>query len=116
MASAQQKKAWTLRECIDYALENNITVKQQDVKRRQGEIDLSTAKNSRLPDLSASASQNWSFGRGLTSDNTYSNQNTGSTSFSLGTSVPLFTGACRWRRHTCRYFTAWSCATWRSAR
>ena len=92
MASAQQKKAWTLRECIDYALENNITVKQQDVKRRQGEIDLSTAKNSRLPDLSASASQNWSFGRGLTSDNTYSNQNTGSTSFSLGTSVPLFTG------------------------
>lgn len=92
MASAQQKKAWTLRECIDYAFENNITVKQQDVKRRQGEIDLSTAKNSRLPDLSASASQNWSFGRGLTSDNTYSNQNTGSTSFSLGTSVPLFTG------------------------
>lgn len=92
MASAQQRKAWTLRECIDYALENNITVKRQDVTRRQGEVELSTAKNSRLPDLSASASQNWSFGRGLTSDNTYSNQNTGSTSFSLGTSVPLFTG------------------------
>lgn len=92
MASAQQRKAWTLRECIDYALENSITVKQQDVTRRQGEVELSTAKNSRLPDLSASASQNWSFGRGLTSDNTYSNQNTGSTSFSLGTSVPLFTG------------------------
>lgn len=90
--SAQQYRAWTLRECIDYALANNITVKQQDVARRQGEVELSTARNSRLPNLSASASQNWSFGRGLTSENTYSNQNTGSTSFSLGTSVPLFTG------------------------
>lgn len=49
MASAQQRKAWTLRECIDYALENSITVKQQDVTRRQGEVELSTAKNSRLP-------------------------------------------------------------------
>lgn len=90
--SAQQHRVWTLRECIDYALANNITVKQQDVARRQGEVELSTARNSRLPNLSASASQNWSFGRGLTSENTYSNQNTGSTSFSLGTSVPLFTG------------------------
>lgn len=91
-ALAQQRGAWTLRECIDYALENNITVKQQDVTRRQGEVELSTARNSRLPDLNVSASQNWSFGRGLTAENTYSNQNTSSTSFSLGTSVPLFTG------------------------
>ena len=91
-ASAQQSGGWTLRQCIDYALENNITVKQQDVTRRQNEVQLSTAKNSRLPDLNASASQNWSFGRGLTSENTYSNRNTSSTSLSLGTTVPLFTG------------------------
>lgn len=91
-ASAQQSGGWTLRQCIDYALENNITVKQQDVTRRQNEVQLSTAKNSRLPDLNASASQNWSFGRGLTSENTYSNRNTSSTSISLGTTVPLFTG------------------------
>ena len=91
-ASAQQPKEWTLRQCIDYALENNITVKQQDVTRRQSEVELSTARNSRLPDLNASAAQNWSFGRGLTAENTYSNQNTSSTSLSLGTTVPLFTG------------------------
>lgn len=91
-ASAQETREWTLRQCIDYALDNNITVKQQDVTRRQNEVQLSTAKNSRLPDLNASASQNWSFGRGLTSENTYSNQNTSSTSLSLGTTVPLFTG------------------------
>lgn len=88
----QAVQAWSLRQCISYALEHSITVKQQDVTRQQREIDLSTAKNSRLPDLNGSASQNWSFGRGLTSENTYSNTNTSSTSFSLGTSVPLFSG------------------------
>lgn len=88
----QAAQAWSLRQCISYALEHNITVKQQDVTKQQREIDLSTAKNSRLPDLNGSASQNWSFGRGLTSENTYSNTNTSSTSFSIGTSVPLFSG------------------------
>jgi len=89
---AQSPHAWSLRECIDYALEHNITVKQQDVTRQQREIEVSTAKNSRLPDLNASASQNWSFGRGLNSENTYSDTNTSNTSFGLSTSVPLFTG------------------------
>lgn len=94
-AGAQTEQAaqgWSLRQCISYALEHNITVKQQDVTKQQREIDLNTAKNSRLPDLNGSASQNWSFGRGLTSENTYSDTNTSSTSFSLGTSVPLFSG------------------------
>lgn len=89
---AQTRHAWSLRECIDYALEHNITVKQQDVTRQQRELDVSTAKNSRLPDLNASAAQNWSFGRGLNSENTYSDTNTSNTSFGLSTSVPLFTG------------------------
>lgn len=87
-----QQKAWGLRECCDYAVEHNIGIKQQQNQCRQQEIQLSTAKNSRLPDLSAGVSQNFSFGRGLTMDNTYTNKNTSSTSLQLGTSVPLFTG------------------------
>ena len=87
-----ETKLWNLRECCDYAVANNISIKQQENTRRKQELQLSTAKNSRLPDLSASANQNFSFGRGLTSENTYSNTNTSSTSFSLGTSVPIFTG------------------------
>ena len=87
-----QEKQWTLRECCDYAVDHNIAIKQQENACRQQELQLSTAKNSRLPDLSASASQNFSFGRGLTAENTYSNTNTSSTSLSLGTSVPIFTG------------------------
>lgn len=87
---AQQQ--WTLRQCMDYAIEHNISIKQQDNVRRQQELSLSTSRNSRLPDLSASASENYSFGRAQTLDGTYSNRNTNSTSFSIGTSVPLFTG------------------------
>ena len=87
-----QSHQWTLRECCDYAVENSITIKQQENQCRQQELQLSTAKNQRLPDLNASAGQNFSFGRGLTAQNTYSNTNTSSTSFSLGSSVPIFTG------------------------
>ena len=87
-----QPRQWSLRECCDYAVEHNISIKQQENQRRQQELQLSTAKNSRLPDLSGSVGQNFSFGRGLTAENTYTNTNTSSTSFQLGTSVPLFTG------------------------
>ena len=86
------QQSWTLRQCADYAIEHNISIKQQDNQCKQRELQLSTAKNSRLPDLSASASESFSFGRGLTLDNTYTNRSTTSTSFSLGTTVPLFTG------------------------
>ena len=87
-----QPKLWSLRECCDYAVEHNISIKQKQNACRQQELTLSTSKNSRLPDLSGSVGQNFSFGRGLTAQNTYSNTNTSSTSFSLGTSVPIFTG------------------------
>ena len=89
---AQQPVPWTLRQCCDYAVAHNIAIKQYENRRIQQELQLSTARNSRLPDLNGSASQNFSFGRGLTAQNTYTNTNTSSTSFSLGTSVPLFTG------------------------
>ncbi|MBP5338186.1 MAG: TolC family protein [Prevotella sp.] len=89
---ATAQKQWTLRECCDYAVSHNIAIRQQENQCRQQELNLSNARNSRLPDLSGSVGQNFSFGRGLTADNTYSNTNTSSTSFSLGASVPIFTG------------------------
>ncbi len=87
-----QTAPWSLRQCCDYAVAHNIAIKQYENQRQQRELQLSTAKSSRLPDLNGSAGQNFSFGRGLTAQNTYTNTNTSSTSFSLGTSVPIFTG------------------------
>ena len=90
--SARAQQVWTLKNCVDYALEHNISVKKSRNDVRQSEISLSTAKNKRLPGLDISSSQNWSFGRGLTSNNTYTDTNTRSFQLQLGTSVPLFTG------------------------
>ena len=83
---------WTLEKCCDYAVEHNIGIRQKEHQRERQEIQLSNARNRRLPDLSGSVNENFSFGRGLTAENTYTNTNTSSTSLSLGTSVPLFTG------------------------
>ena len=92
-AGAQaQERVWTLPQCIDHALENNLSVKQSGLNVEQKEIDLNSAENDRLPSLSGSAGQNFSFDRGLTADNTYANTNTTNTSFSVGAQVPVFNG------------------------
>lgn len=86
------QQTWTLRQCIDYAIEHNLTIKQQEATAEQNKIELNTAKNSRLPNLSGSASHSFNFGRSLQADNTYKSINTQSTGLNLSTSIPLFTG------------------------
>ena len=34
-----QNKKWTLRECVDYALEHNISIKQSELDVTQSEIN-----------------------------------------------------------------------------
>lgn len=86
------QKAFSLQECIDYALDHSLTIKKQLDNVKQQEISLNTSKSQRLPGVSGSASENFSFGRALTIDNTYANKNTQSTSFSLSADVPIYTG------------------------
>ena len=88
-ASAQ---GWTLDDCVDYAIEHNIDVKQRILSARQGELQVTEAKDRFLPELSGYASQNFNFGRGLTADNTYANRNTQSFSVGASLSLPLFQG------------------------
>ena len=92
LETTADNKKWTLRECEDYAIANNITIKQREVAREKQTYSLSTARNSRLPNLSATVNEAFSFGRGLTEDNIYDNTNTTNTSLQLQTGVPLFTG------------------------
>ena len=87
-----QQAPWSLSDCINYALEHNLTVQQSALTVEQREVELNTAQSRRLPAFSASASESLSFGRGLTADNTYSNSNTTSTSFNLGGDLPIFQG------------------------
>lgn len=87
-----QGEAWSLRQCISHAIEHNLGIKQQEAARDRSEVELSTARWSRLPNLNGNVGQSFNYGRALQADNTYGNRNTANTSFSLGTSIPLFTG------------------------
>lgn len=87
-----QTREWTLQECTNYAVENNLSVKRTEDNLHRQEIQLNSAQNAYLPSVNASLDQNFSFGRGLTADNTYSNTNTRSTSFNIGANINLFNG------------------------
>lgn len=90
--SAMAQKQWNLKQCIEYAIEHNLTIKQQEAAKDESAVDLNTAKWSRLPDLNGSASHSFNFGRSLQMDNTYQQLNTQNTDLNLSTSIPLFTG------------------------
>ncbi len=50
-----QNKKWTLKECVEYALDNNISVKQSELDLQIAEVEELTAKGNFLPTLSARA-------------------------------------------------------------
>lgn len=87
-----QNRKWTLEECVEYALQHNVEVKQSQNQIRSLKVERSTLKNSFLPDLNAGASQKFAFGRSLNQDNTYEDSNIQNSSFSVSTEVPLFNG------------------------
>ncbi len=89
---------WTLQECMDWALEHNLTVATQTITRERTAVEKNTAEWSWVPDASGSVSQNWNFGRGLGGDNTYEYGNSANTGFTLSTSMPLFDGLATPRR------------------
>ncbi len=89
---ASRATPWTLQDCTNYALDHSLTVQKSALQVNQREIDLGTARARLLPGVSANASQNFSFGRGLTADNTYANTNTTNTGLSLGADMTLFNG------------------------
>ncbi|ROS86528.1 TolC family protein [uncultured Duncaniella sp.] len=84
--------AWSLDSCVNYALSHNLNIKNAEISRMQSELSVTEAKDGFLPQLSAGAGQNWSFGRGLTSANTYANRNTSSFSWNVQMSLPIFQG------------------------
>ena len=51
------QKKWTLQDCIDYAMENNITLKKSQLQKQSATEDLKGAKAALLPTVSASTNQ-----------------------------------------------------------
>ena len=90
--SSKAQNVWDLQKCIDYAIENNIQIKQQGLNTQYGENQVKQAKDDKLPNLNAQLGNDFSFGRSLTYDNTYDNINSASLSGGLNTSMTLFNG------------------------
>ena len=91
-ALSAQTKQWTLQECIQHAIENNITIKQIELQKENAEITLNTSQNSRLPDLNARVGQEWSAGFSPTQSGVYESQTQSSSNLSISSSIPVFTG------------------------
>lgn len=86
------QKTWDLQKCIDYALENNIQIKQQGINTDYYSNQLKQAKNNRLPGLSGNLSNSFNFGRSLQYDNTYADFNSNQTGGSLSANLTLWNG------------------------
>lgn len=50
-------RQWTLRNCIDYALKNNITIRRNRISVQSAQEDLKTAKADLLPSVSGNIGQ-----------------------------------------------------------
>lgn len=87
-----QDKVWTLQEAVDYALQNNIRVKQSELDTQIADENLVTAKGNFLPNVSGNASQNWNFGSFISNDGNRVSRDSRGNSFGLNTDVTLFNG------------------------
>ncbi len=87
------QNVWSLQQCIDYALENNIQIKQQGLNTQYGENQVKQAKSNKLPNLNASIGNDYSFGRSLTYLNTYKNVNSANLSGGASTNFTLWNGS-----------------------
>ena len=57
VSAAVAQKQWTLQDCIDYAMTNNITLQKSKLQKESATEELKGAKAALLPTLSASTNQ-----------------------------------------------------------
>lgn len=56
-------KTWSLEECIDYALKNNIQVKQSELNTSLSKVNLVQSEGNLLPSINGNASHSYNIGR-----------------------------------------------------
>lgn len=84
---------WTLQECINYALTNNIQVKKTVLDNQSSEINYTQQKYNRLPSVSANG--NFSFSNGNSIDpitSNFINQSIVSNSYGVSGQLPIYQG------------------------
>lgn len=95
--SAQSKK-WTLEECVDYAIKNNISIKQSELDLKTSDVEKLEAIGGFLPSLNGNA--NYSINTGASINpvtNQFQNQTFKSFSASANSNIMLFNGLANWK-------------------
>ena len=95
--SAQNKK-WTLEECVDYAIKNNISIKQSELDLKTSDVEKLEAIGGFLPTLNGNA--NYSINTGASINpvtNQFQNQTFKSFSASANSNIMLFNGLANWK-------------------
>jgi outer membrane protein len=88
-----QNRVWTFQQCLDTAIQRNISLNQSRLNTDLSRISLEQSKANRYPSLSASARDAVSFGRSVNpTTNQYVERTTNSASFGVSTGVDLFNG------------------------
>lgn len=87
--AAQDK--WDLRRCVEFAVANNIQVRQADIQARLAGITTEQSKASRFPTLNFTNNEGLQFGRSIDpATNLFTNQQIKFSQFQLGSNVTLF--------------------------
>ena len=90
--SAQQKK-WTLDDCINYAVTNNIDLRRQRLQRETSEVNLLKSRMDVLPSLNFGSDARVGFGRSIDPvTNLITFKQNLSNSYSLNSTIQLFSG------------------------
>ena len=90
---AQEKKLWTLEECVRYAEEHNLTIQQAELDLENAKIDRLDALGNFIPSLNAQASASSSTGYSIDpTTNGFVNQKFFNVTPSISSSLTLFDG------------------------
>src|SRR5690554_2436540 len=92
VASYAQEKKWSLKECVNYALENNITVRKGANAIRSSEYEIKDTKGNFLPTVSGNASQNLGLGNQELFDGQFTDRTSHSTNMSISARQTVFNG------------------------
>ena len=92
-SSAPAQKVWTLQECIEYALNNNITIKQTELSTEVSAVNYAQSKAAFLPSINSSGSYGYNFGRSVDPFTyTFSNSEIQTANISLSGNLNIFNG------------------------
>ncbi len=84
---------WSLRECVDYAMTNNLTIKRSELSSRSSEVAYFQSKMAFLPTVTGNGQLSWNFGRFIDpTTNQFINQNSQTGNFGLSGGILLFQG------------------------